>query len=235
MNDERIKNIKLSLHLKYIIAIFILLSCTIAGLALYDQDLAIKGLSAAGLLTSIVLAVIAILITLWDVAGQKNNIFDVKNSIEELRNVSGEINDLVAGIESNNTETMKVLTDYITHFQEKNELNINKFTELTERFEKIQIPEDSIDEYQNIKNEIKNMNELLKAEYDTINNKELNLKPKNLANLARVDGNDMIGIGLKNYNQEQLELLKRALKSINTGDFKKSLQNSSEHFNVDKE
>lgn len=218
MKEDAIKNVKLSLHLKYSIAIFILLTCTIGGLSLYNQDLAIKGLSTAGLLTSIVLAVIAILITLWDVAGQKNNILDVKSSIEELKNVSAEINELVAGIEVRNSETMKVLTDYITHYQEKNELNINKINDLTEKFEKIKISDDSRDDYQSIKKELESMNQILKNDLISVEKSEINLQSnsKKVQNYNTHYATENLGLIMKNKNEEQLEILRKALKNLNT-------------------
>lgn len=230
MNEDQFKNSRLILHLKYIVVIFILICSTVGGMALYNQEFAIKSLSAASLLTSIVLAVVAILITLWDVAGQKNNIVDVKKSIEELRSVSGEINELVAGIEVNNSDTMKLLSDYITHFQEKSELSFNKFTELTERIEKINITEDSKEEYQKIKNELETMNQLLKDEYMSINNNEITQKTNNIASLGDGISKATFNLDLKSRNKEQLEILRKALRSINTDEFKKSLESHNKNF-----
>jgi len=95
IETKEMENEKLGLHLKYCIVIFLIISSTIGGLALYNQKLAIVGLSNAGLLLSIVLAVIAILITLWDVAGQRNSIGKVEKSVDDLKNVSEGLEELV--------------------------------------------------------------------------------------------------------------------------------------------
>lgn len=91
MNQKDIEKEKMKLHLKYWIVIFIVLSCIVGGLSLYNQDFAIRGLSNAGLLLSIVLAVIAILISLWDVSGQRNSVFEIKEQMQLIRNITDEI------------------------------------------------------------------------------------------------------------------------------------------------
>lgn len=87
MKDQQLDSSRLFLHLKYIVIIFILVCCTVGGMALYNQDFAINSLSAASLLTSIVLAVVAILITLWDVAGQKSNILIMQENLNSFREI----------------------------------------------------------------------------------------------------------------------------------------------------
>ncbi|GGA31228.1 hypothetical protein [Psychrobacillus lasiicapitis] len=111
----KIKSLKL--HFTYTAIILILLTCLVGGLSLYRQDLAISGLSNASLLLSIVLAVIAILITLWDVAGQKQNVYDMKKEIEKLNkivrkssNFSQELEDGLSKIEGMNKENLSLLT-----------------------------------------------------------------------------------------------------------------------------
>lgn len=87
MNEDRYKLMSLKLHFLYTLIFLIAIACIVGGLALYRQDLAIKGLSNAALLLSIVLAVLAILITLWDVSGQKQNVYDMKKEIEKLSKI----------------------------------------------------------------------------------------------------------------------------------------------------
>lgn len=145
MNKGQSDNMKLKIHFKYTVVILLLVSCTIGGLALYNQNLAVKGLSNAALLLSIVLAIIAILITLWDVAGQKQNVYDMKKEIEKLNSIvnksssfSEELEKGLTKIESKYIENTKILnslqelvieskeTDKPEEFYEKAQSIINK-------------------------------------------------------------------------------------------------------------
>lgn len=102
------------LHLKYIIVIFILVCSTVGGMALFNQEFAIKSLSAASLLTSIVLAVVAILITLWDVAGQKSNIFTMQETLKSFKDIIEEFQ----GISGENESSIRELRETIVEMNE---------------------------------------------------------------------------------------------------------------------
>lgn len=65
----------------------------VIGWTLRDKDSIIESLSNSSILFSIVLAIIGILISLWDVAGQRGALIDVKEQVESLRNFVKEIND----------------------------------------------------------------------------------------------------------------------------------------------
>ncbi|QNK86446.1 hypothetical protein H7992_14380 [Sporosarcina sp. resist] len=103
MSKDNSKKNSLNLHLIYLIIIFLIVLSVVGGLALYNQQVAISGLSNAGLLLSIVLAVIAILMTLWDVAGQKESLIKVGKSVDDLTTVSEGLEKLV----SNALETIE--------------------------------------------------------------------------------------------------------------------------------
>lgn len=103
MSKDNSKKNRLNLHLIYLIIIFLIVLSVVGGLALYNQQVAISGLSNAGLLLSIVLAVIAILMTLWDVAGQKESLIKVGKSVDDLTTVSEGLEKLV----SNALETIE--------------------------------------------------------------------------------------------------------------------------------
>ncbi|WP_088005620.1 hypothetical protein [Indiicoccus explosivorum] len=211
MSDEEVKIVRLNLHLKYIITIFVLVGCTIGGLALYDQEVAIKGLSAAGLLTSIVLAVVAILITLWDVAGQKNNIQDMKSSVEELKEVTAEIKSFVEQIDTQNRETIEDVIVLFENFQADSKGYVQKLIEATEKLGDLQGTDKSEAEIQSIKKELSSIQEDLSLAY---NNFE---KPSDLISIARRHS-DLLNSSSSNLlvgkSNEEIEMIRKALKNI---------------------
>lgn len=131
MNEEQLINKKLHLHLKYIVVIFILVSSTVGGMALYNQDLAIKSLSAASLLTSIVLAVVAILITLWDVAGQKSNILSMQENLKSFNEIIEEFQN----ISTQNEISINELKDLISEMNENVISYESKFVQIEKKIE----------------------------------------------------------------------------------------------------
>ncbi|MEH7521995.1 hypothetical protein V7149_01730 [Bacillus sp. JJ1503] len=107
---KKVNNIKL--HLIYLIIIFLAVCLGLLSLIFVESNTAIGTLSYASTLLSIVLAVIAILITLWDVAGQKN-------SIQELKEQSKLLKDTVDDFQKSNANaetivnTIKELQDFL--------------------------------------------------------------------------------------------------------------------------
>jgi hypothetical protein len=87
------ENEKMKLHLMYISVIFGIILLALLALVFVESTTAISSLSYASTLLSIVLAVIAILITLWDVAGQKNTIYEIKSETEKLKGTVDDFKD----------------------------------------------------------------------------------------------------------------------------------------------
>lgn len=85
LKEEEIKRVKL--HFKYTASILFGISILIVALVFYDKDVASTYLTYAGTILSIVLSVIAILITLIDVAGQKKQVYEIYNTSEELKSL----------------------------------------------------------------------------------------------------------------------------------------------------
>ncbi|MCI2924790.1 hypothetical protein [Staphylococcus hominis] len=85
LKEEEIKRVKL--HFKYTASILFGISILIVALVFYDKDVASTYLTYAGTTLSIVLSVIAILITLIDVAGQKKQVYEIYNTSEELKSL----------------------------------------------------------------------------------------------------------------------------------------------------
>ncbi|MGE8207828.1 hypothetical protein ACQKP0_25510 [Heyndrickxia sp. NPDC080065] len=61
--------LRIKIHFMYIVIILVFISILLCGALLIGYEGTIKTLSNSSTLLSIVLAVVAILITLWDVAG----------------------------------------------------------------------------------------------------------------------------------------------------------------------
>ncbi|GKV54257.1 hypothetical protein NCCP2222_02040 [Sporosarcina sp. NCCP-2222] len=108
---------------------FVYLSIIFAGVVIWlvsyifaDSNYAGSLLAFAATLSSILLAVIAIIITLIDVAGQRNNIFDVKNSVEELKKAVAEFNELQNEYMENNNLIKVQMADLLSKQQGANEL-----------------------------------------------------------------------------------------------------------------
>jgi hypothetical protein len=78
---------RIKIHFMYVVIILVLVSGVLGGALLLGHKSTITTLSNASLLLSIVLAVVAILITLWDVAGQKNNVATLQEMITGLRKI----------------------------------------------------------------------------------------------------------------------------------------------------
>lgn len=89
-----------TLHYYYGATVLGVIIVVLVSLMFAESTYAGSMLSFAATLSSILLAVIAIIITLIDVAGQRSNIFDVKNSVEDLKTVSHEISQLVSDFEN---------------------------------------------------------------------------------------------------------------------------------------
>ncbi|MGD6772421.1 hypothetical protein [Staphylococcus simulans] len=82
-NEAEMKIIKL--HFKYTASILLGISVLVLAIVFFDKEIAVTYLTYAGTTLSLVLSVIAILITLIDVAGQKKQVYEIYNTSEELK------------------------------------------------------------------------------------------------------------------------------------------------------
>lgn len=120
-------------------------------------------LSFAATLSSVLLAVIAIIITLLDVAGQRNNILDVKNSVEELKVVSHEISELVFDFESRIQRRDDQMLSLMTQFDIKNGTTNEKIEELANKLDTISESGDTKGGISEIKEDLGKIMESLKT------------------------------------------------------------------------
>ena len=168
MSDNKQKTIGV-VHVVYLSIIFsgvvIWLIAYIFGTSTYAGSL----LTFAGTLSSILLAVIAIIITLIDVAGQRSNILDVKNSVEELKKVSTEITTIVGEFEKSNILRQENMMETITQFNKDIEINTKKFDEITANLGKISLTGESQKELEKIKVDITEMKDSLKKPFEDKN------------------------------------------------------------------
>ncbi|MED3945336.1 hypothetical protein [Priestia aryabhattai] len=154
MNERNLEKEKLKLHFMYVVIILVLVNVMVGAFLLFGKKNALAHLSSAGTLLSIVLAIVAILITLWDVAGQKSNVLDVKNSVEDLKGVTGEITDIIEQFEKTNRERESELITLMNKFGENYKENSSILDSLAEKVEKLSVTGDDKSELDIIKDEI---------------------------------------------------------------------------------
>lgn len=130
---RKIKSIN-KLHFIYSVSILAGIIIVLFATILLNYQNTVATLSNSGILLSIVLAIIAILITLWDVAGQKNALFDIKDQInikeitDEIKESAESSRDLVLSLEDFdsrfgvNFEPIKEMLDSISNKIESSSL-----------------------------------------------------------------------------------------------------------------
>lgn len=118
-DEKDFKRIKL--HFKYVGIIFILFTTLILSYVFFDKNGAWQFLSFAGVSLSIVLSVIAILITLIDVAGQKQQVNEIFKSSEELKETISKQKLLI----QKHVENINNVDDMLNNAFERNLKDIN--------------------------------------------------------------------------------------------------------------
>lgn len=104
-------------HLIYPLIIMSVIVILLTSFVFKTSDYAGSMLSFAATLSSVLLAVIAIIITLIDATGQRNNISETRQSVQELREVTDRLNDLTKNsidtINEKQKELLKITDDLI--------------------------------------------------------------------------------------------------------------------------
>ncbi|AMQ06750.1 hypothetical protein [Sporosarcina psychrophila] len=124
-------------HLYYLLGIAAIIIILLVSFIFKSSSYAGSMLAFAATLSSVLLAVIAIIITLIDVSGQKQNVFDMKKEVERLAEIidkssdfSKELDAGLSQIEKNHQENAKMLTSLYGLVQEsKQEDNPEQFYE----------------------------------------------------------------------------------------------------------
>lgn len=153
---------KLKLHFAYFIFIAFIIVVWLISYIFMKSNYAGSLLNFAGTVTSIILAVLAIMITLLDIANQKNNINELKSSVGNLQEVSEEMRVLINNYNEEINKKILILGDYGDKIQEVSSLlsnfgdGIEENPELKELREKLDNLQDIIKEKDELYKEIKN-------------------------------------------------------------------------------
>lgn len=130
-------------HLIYLLSIAGGIIVVLLSIMFSESVYAGAMLSFAATLSSILLAVIAIIITLIDVAGQRSNIFDVKNSVDQLKRVSKDITVLTNEFEKRMQVRDAQMIALIEEVDSKNQDIVSKFDNLTNKLNDIKTSDDT--------------------------------------------------------------------------------------------
>jgi len=196
-----------ALHVVYLSIIFTGVIVWLISYIFVGSNYAGSLLNFAATLSSILLAVIAIIITLIDVAGQRNNIFDVKSSIEELKIVSNDIAKIVEEFENRNQLRNDEMLTIISQFNETNANHSKKFDDITVKLDKISLTGEPKSDIEEIKREITTMKDKMKKPYLTTQTenpslatyfKDFKIDPSNGNALYHINNGELI----KNYAKE---------------------------------
>ncbi|SCU31702.1 Uncharacterised protein [Staphylococcus xylosus] len=117
---------KLKLHFVYVSIILGVFALLTLSYTFFDREVAWQFLSFAGVALSLVLSVIAILITLIDVAGQKQQVYEIFKSSEELKDTITKQQELIAQHAKNIDNVDDIIQNaFENHFDSINELSSN--------------------------------------------------------------------------------------------------------------
>ncbi|PIC56665.1 hypothetical protein CSV80_13395 [Sporosarcina sp. P12(2017)] len=144
-------------HLYYLLGIAVIIIILLTSFIFKSSEYAGSMLAFAATLSSVLLAVIAIIITLIDVSGQKQNVFDMKKEIERL-------SEIVNKSSSFSKELDRGLTKIENRYQENTNL-LSSLYKLVEESKLDDEPEEfyekakklfgnNIDNYNRIKNSV---------------------------------------------------------------------------------
>lgn len=150
-------------HLIYLLAIAGIIIVLLLSLLFQDSIYAGAMLSFAATLSSILLAVIAIIITLLDVAGQRSNILDVKTSVDQLKEVTEDITSITQEFEKKMYLRDKQLVSLIEDVDRKNQEIVIKFEDLTNKLNDISATDDTMVKVEEVKNGLDQLKETIKG------------------------------------------------------------------------
>lgn len=150
-------------HLIYLLAIAGIIIVLLLSLLFQDSIYAGAMLSFAATLSSILLAVIAIIITLLDVAGQRSNILDVKTSVDQLKEVSEDITSITQEFEKKMYLRDTQLVTLIEEVDKKNQEIVIKFEDLTNKLNDISATDDTMVKVEEVKNGLDQLKATIKG------------------------------------------------------------------------
>lgn len=151
MNGNGVGNRKSINKLHFIYSVCILSGAILLLLAtiLLDYTKTVETLSISGILLSIVLAIVAILITLWDVAGQKNALGDIREQINSIKEITDDIRE--------SAESSKELVGELQDFDSRFRVNFDPIRDILDTIsDKIDSQSDSV-EFDSIKTSVEEL------------------------------------------------------------------------------
>lgn len=194
----KVKTINI-LHFYYVGSILLIVIIGLVALMFAESTFAGSMLSFAATLSSVILAVIAIIITLIDVAGQRNNILDVKTSVEDLKNVRTEIVSLIGELEVKNKESSELVVTTLEFFRESHKEDIER---VISKIGEIKIDTSDPQGVKKVKDAQQDLENVLRN-YET---KVIKMSP-----------------------ERRDELLRSTINSLNHGDYIKNFRSKKDH------
>lgn len=174
------KNVSV-VHLIYLGIIAIIILAFFLVFAFGDTDNAGKLVSAASTVSSLILSVIAIIMTIVDSAGQRNTISDLKETADKLEGNLISVND---GLEEINN-LKEALLSSMGQIQESYDVLGEEITELKEKYSSPQ--NDGKSENVDYENVVRDLDELNKKISITRNYENINLGPYNYSHKHSLD------------------------------------------------
>ncbi|MCM3132369.1 hypothetical protein M3629_06205 [Paenibacillus polysaccharolyticus] len=136
MENRNSKDYVNKLHFIYIIVCLTLVILGILAMTIWDKEEAGIGLNNAATASSIVLAVVAIVMTIVDIAGQRSTISDLRDTAETLESNLNQTNDNLRTLSELQDQLLKTMKS-ISKSQEDLKDNISKIEKAYENEETI--------------------------------------------------------------------------------------------------
>lgn len=201
-------------HLVYIIIIAVILLAFILVIAFGNTQTANTTMGTASTVSSLILSVIAIVMTITDVAGQRNTVSDIKESAEKLQSNLSTVNESIEEVGKLKEELM----DSMREINISNQLIVKEILALKGKYEKGD-GEEPNQENEKFVRDLDDLSERLKTVY---------VKPRyssnNLPNYSYIGDQISADTSLKVYDQyisnviynqiEKLEVDKFTLNDI---------------------
>lgn len=139
-------------HLIYPLIIMSIIIILLTSFVFKSSDYAGSMLSFAATLSSVLLAVVAIIITLIDATGQRDNVYEVKNSVEELKEITEGFKEL----QNEYIENNKKIIEQIAALEEGHTVTNELLERVGDMVQKIETDDDQEELTQDLE-EIKSM------------------------------------------------------------------------------
>lgn len=148
-------------HLFYIIIIAVIILAFFLVIAFGGSENASTMIGTASTVSSLILSVIAIVMTIVDVAGQRDTVSDIKETAEKLESNLNTVNE---GIEEINN-LKDALMESMSLIQDSNLTVLNAVVELKEKYSKTEEGTQSNLDSENVLRDLENLSEKMKTTF----------------------------------------------------------------------